>query len=235
MKINYFLPCAAAAAMLFLMPGCGTTSDYVDATDTQAAVKNKNRMSSSDWVVITKEAGNQLLSSQLFLEYLQAYAIDAENEMKKAEAAGEKISTREKLNIRKPLLMLSAIENKTDEHIETQLLTERLRELLFNSGKVRFTTYAAGRGQAIDRATADARELRHDKNMNKRTVMKRGKVRAYDLSLSGTIIKQRARDGRNREISYTFSLSLTDNVTGEGVWTYTKEIKRQHRQSGIGF
>lgn len=234
MKINHFLV-GGSVAMLVLLSGCGTTSDYVDATDTQAAVKNKDRMSSSDWVVITKEAGNQLLASQPFVEYLQAYAIDAENELKKAEAAGQKVSTREKLNIRKPLLMLSTIENKTDEHIETQLLTERLRELLFNSGKVRFTTYAAGKGQSIDRATSDARELRHDQNMNKRTVMKRGKVRAYDLSLSGTIIKQRAREGRDREISYTFSLSLTDNVTGEGVWTYTKEIKRQYRQSGIGF
>ena len=234
MKINRFL-FGGSAAVLVLLSGCGTTSDYVDATDTQAAVKNKDRMSSSDWVVITKEAGNQLLSSQPFVEYLQAYAIDAENELKKLEASGQKVSTREKLNIRKPLLMLSTIENKTDEHIETQLLTERLRELLFNSGKVRFTTYAAGKGQSIDRATSDARELRHDKNMNKRTVMKRGKVRAYDLSLSGTIIKQRAREGRDREISYTFSLSLTDNVTGEGVWTYTKEIKRQYRRGGIGF
>ena len=234
MKINRFL-IGGSAALLVLLSGCGTTSDYVDATDTQAAVKNKDRMSSSDWVVITKEAGNQLLASQPFVEYLQAYAIDAENELKKAEASGQKVSTREKLNIRKPLLMLSTIENKTDEHIETQLLTERLRELLFNSGKVRFTTYAAGKGQSIDSATSDARELRHDKNMNKRTVMKRGKVRAYDLSLSGTIIKQRARDGRDREISYTFSLSLTDNVTGEGVWTYTKEIKRQYRRGGIGF
>ena len=234
MKINLFL-LGGSAAVLVLLSGCGTTSDYVDATDTQAAVKNKDRMSSSDWIVITREAGNQLLASQPFVEYLQAYAIDAESELKKAEAAGQKVSTREKLNIRKPLLMLSTIENKTDEHIETQLLTERLRELLFNSGKVRFTTYAAGKGQAIDRATAGARELRHDPNMNKRTVMKRGKVRAYDLSLSGTIIKQRAVEGRDREISYTFSLSLTDNVTGEGVWTYTKEIKRRHRQGGIGF
>ena len=78
MKINRFL-IGGSAALLVLLSGCGTTSDYVDATDTQAAVKNKDRMSSSDWVVITKEAGNQLLASQPFVEYLQAYAIDAEN------------------------------------------------------------------------------------------------------------------------------------------------------------
>lgn len=32
-----------------------------------------------------------------------------------------------------------------------------------------------------------------------------------------------------------FSLTLTDNVTGEGVWTATKEIKRQYTQGGFGW
>ena len=131
--------------------------------------------------------------------------------------------------------MLSEIVNKTDEHIETQLLTERLRELLFNSGKVRFTTYAAGRGQHVDQATAQARDLGQDPNIKKRTQMKKGKVNAYDLSLGGTIIKQRAASGRAREISYMFTLTLTDNETGEGVWAKTYELKRQHTQSVFGY
>jgi PBP1b-binding outer membrane lipoprotein LpoB len=114
-------------------------------------------------------------------------------------------------------------------------MTERLREVLFNSGKVRFTTYVAGEGQSFDEATAYARELQNDPNVNQRTVMKKGKVNAYDLSLAGVIIKQTARDGRANEISYMFSLTLTDNNTGEGVWAYTKELKRQHVQGGFGW
>lgn len=233
MKRMLLLPAAAVAAVF--LSSCGTDSHYVDATDTTVAVKNKTRMSSSDWVVITQDAGNALLSSPLFEEYLAAYKLDAEAAIKKAEEAGEKITAREKINYMKPLLMLSAIQNNTSEHIDSKLLTERLREILFNSGKVRFTTYAAGSGQTIDAATAQARQLKKDPNIKQRTALQKGTVHAYDLSLAGVIIKQTAQSGRENEMSYTFSLTLTDNSTGEGVWTYTKEIKRQHTQSGFSW
>ncbi|MBQ4106587.1 MAG: hypothetical protein IJC73_03300 [Lentisphaeria bacterium] len=224
-----------SATGLLLASGCATSSDYVEATDTTVAVKNVDRMSSSDWVVITQEAGQALLNSPLFDEYLAAYKIDAEQTILDAAQAGKPLTTREKLNVRKPLLMLSTIQNNTSEHIDSRLLTERLREILFNSGKVRFTSYAAGEGQSIDGATAAVRTLQHDPNVNQSTVAKKGKVNAYDLSLSGSIIKQSAQAGRDREISYTFSLILTDNVTGEGVWAYTREIKRQNRQGIFGY
>ncbi len=229
------LAAAGTAAAMILLTGCGTTSEYVDSNDTTVAVKNYNRMSSSDWVVATEKLGNSLLTSAEFAAFLDDYAKDASEKLKKAEAGGEQITARERRTALRPLLMLSEIENRTDEHIETQLLTERLRELLFNSGKVRFTTYAAGRGQHIDQATAQARDLAKDKNTRKRSRMEKGKVNAYDLSLSGTIIKQRAADGRAREISYMFTLTLTDNETGEGVWAKTYELKRQHIKSAFGY
>ena len=234
MKRRLFLLPGTAAALI-LLAGCGTTSEYVDSNDTTVAVKNNNRMSSSDWVIATEKLGNSLLTSAEFAAFLKDYADDAAEKLKKAEAGGEKISARERRTAMRPLLMLSEIENRTDEHIETQLLTERLRELLFNSGKVRFTTYAAGAGQHIDQATAQARDLARDPNIKRRTRMRTGKVNAYDLSLSGTIIKQRAASGRAREISYMFTLTLTDNDSGEGVWAKTYELKRQHTRSAFGY
>ncbi len=223
------------AAVLILAAGCGTTSEYVDANDTNAAVKNSNRMSSSDWIVATEKLGNSLLTSAEFDAFLRDYAEDAAERLKKAQANGEKISARERRTAMRPLLMLSTIVNKTDEHIETPLLTERLREILFKSGKVRFTTYAAGAGQHIDTATAGARDLAHDPNIKRRTRMKKDRVNAYDLSLSGQIIKQRAASGRQREISYLFTLTLTDSDSGEGVWAQTYELKRQHTKSAFGY
>ena len=234
MKIIGLFGCSAAA-LLLLTAGCETTSEYVDASDTTAAVRNSGRMSSSDWVIISQEAGNALLSSPIFAEYLAAYRIDAEAWLQEAIANGESFTTLERMNICKPLLMLSTIQNNTSEHIDSRLMTERLREVLFNSGKVRFTTYAAGSDQSIDDATSDARQLKSDPNVRSSTVRQKGTVNAYDLSLGGTIIRQTASAGRDNEISYMFSLTLTDNNTGEGVWAYTKEIKRQHRRGGLGW
>lgn len=232
MKLDQ-LALIGTAATVILLAGCGSTSEYVDSSDTTAAVKNKNRMSSSDWVVATEKLGNSLLTSSELAAFLQDYAKDAADKLKKAEAEGEKISARERRTASRPLLMLSSIENKTGEHIETQLLSERLRELMFNSGKFRFTTYAAGEGQHIDSATAGARDLAKDKNIKKRTRKGKGQVNAYDISLGGTIIKQKAAAGRAREISYMFTLTLTDSETGEGLWAKTYEIKRQHTQSAF--
>lgn len=234
MKLNRLLT-VGATAMAVLLVGCGSTSQYTDANDTTAAVKNKNRMSSSDWVFATEKLGNSLLESAELDAFLQDYAKDAEGKLKQAEADGEKISARERRTALRPLLMLSDVENKTGEHIETSLLTERLRELMFNSGKFRFTTYAAGAGQHRDTATEQARELARDRNIKKRTRKKKDQVNAYDLSLSGQIIKQKAADGRAREISYMFTLTLTDNEIGEGVWAKTHEIKRQHIQGAFDF
>ncbi len=224
-KINFFagvLLCGCLAA------GCASESVYVDARDTTTAVLNTNSMSSADWVIITQEAGNAMLSSPLFAQFLEDYAMDA------MDNAPADLSARERRTLTKPLLVLYNIQNNTGEHIDTRLLTNRLREVLFNSGKVRFTTYAAGAGQDIDQATADARDMYYDPNVKQETVMPQNAVNAYDLSLAGSIIKQKASSGRSHELSYFFSLTLTDNLTGEGVWTYTKEIKRQHKDGVFG-
>lgn len=234
MTFKYLL-LTACLFTIFTIGCVSTSSVIVDPNDTTIGVINDNRISPSDWVLITEAAGRDLLSAPLFAEYLQAYAIDAQERLNDAAAKGEKITAREKLNSMKPLLMLSSIKNYTDEHIDSKLLTEKLRTILFNSGKVRFTTYAAGSGQDIDEASADARQLKYDPNVKKSTIMKKNSVNAYDLSLSGSIIKQTAKDGRARELSYTFNLTLTDSATGEGVWTCNKEIKRQHTQGVFGW
>ena len=191
-------------------------------------------MSSSDWVIISQEAGTALLNSPQFAQFLIDSSIDAQSEIQAQIVAGKKLTTASRRNMLKPILMLSTIQNNTGEHIDTRLMTERLRETLFNSGKVRFTTYASGVGQTIDAATTGVRQLANDPNVKQSTVAQKGMVNAPNLSLGGVIIKQTAQYGRDNEMSYTFSLTLTDNVTGEGVWAYTKELKRQNKRGIFG-
>lgn len=234
MKKQPILSMAVAMGIAVIATGCATNSDYVDATDTTAAIKNKTTMSSSDWLIATEELSKNLLSSPLFDEYLQEYRVTARRNYQKQhpDVPRDEIPA----SALRPLLMLSTIENRTSEHIDTRLLTERLREVLFNSAKVRFTTYAAGAGQSRDEATAGARDLIDDPNVDRSgEALKRNTVKAYDLSLGGVIIKQKATEGKDREISYAFSLTLTNNRTGEGVWTKVYELKRQDRRGGIGW
>ena len=87
----------------------------------------------------------------------------------------------------------------------------------------------------LDPASAQARQLATASDFDQKTVLKKGTLKAYDLSLSGTIIKQTASVGRARTLSYFFSLILTDNRTGEVVWKYTDELKRGDVRSAIGW
>lgn len=232
MKTSYFLSAICAAALL---TGCATESGYVDSSDTTIAVKNKDRMSSSDWVVICNEMANRMMADPNFSEYLQAYKIDAQKDLESLTAAGEKFSTLEKIRFSRPLLMLSEIKNNTGEHIDTKLMTERLSSALFNSQKVRVTNIVAGAGQHQDNTAAEIRDLKQDSNFRKSSVAKKKRINAPTLALQGVIVKQTAQSGRSNELSYFFSLTLTDLVSGEGVWKSTKEIKRQHKQGVFGW
>ena len=233
MKTRIFAIAGAAAAIL--ASGCATESRYVDSGDTTRAVLNKNHLSQADFEKAVEKLGYDLLASPQFAAYLQDYAQDALEKLKKADASGEQLTTRERRNAVKPILMLSDIENRSGDHVEIQVLSNRLREILFNSNKVRFTTYAGGSGQHIDAASANARDMKYDPNVKKSTLMKKNKVNAYDLSLGGAIIKQRASSGRAHEVTYMFTLTLTDSSSGEGVWTKAVEIKRQHMDGGFGY
>ncbi|MEG1980038.1 MAG: hypothetical protein RR060_04895, partial [Victivallaceae bacterium] len=76
------------AAVICGLSGCESASQYVDASDTTVAVKNLDTMSSSDWVIISQEAGTALLSSPQFAQFLSDYAIDAQNEIQAQIDAG---------------------------------------------------------------------------------------------------------------------------------------------------
>lgn len=56
----------------------------------------------------------------------------------------------------------------------------------------------------------------------------------FDLSLNGSISRMDASAGNRSEISYLFALTLSDRKTGEAVWTWSTEIRRQHRRGIFG-
>ncbi len=222
----------AAGISLAMLAGCGSGPRMMDANDTSSNPRSMQQIVSEDWVEISRKGVESLLKSPVFDEYLQTYREDSVAAYAK-QNPGKDIPASVKRS--KPLLMLSVIQNNTDEHINTQLMTERISEQLLNSGKVRLTSAAAGAGQLIDPASSQARQLSKASDFDQKTVLKPGTLKAYDLSLSGVVIKQKAAVGRKRTLSYFFSMLLTDNRTGEVVWKYTDELKRGDVKPAFGW
>lgn len=125
------------------------------------------------------------------------------------------------------VMVVSRVVNDTMQNIDTDQLVKKIRVQLLRSGKV-VTTTAIGVDGAEDPMVAAARKLRKSKEVNQKTVARKGQIIAPDLSLSGKIIQRNHRiDSSTDQIEYFFMLTLTDINTGLAFWEgETPIIKR---------
>lgn len=131
------------------------------------------------------------------------------------------------------IVMLSRIENRTSQHIDTALLTQNIRIALSQSGKAAFTT-AIGAGGPEDAATMQVRELRQSQEFNQGTIAAAGTAIAPDLSIAGRIIQQMTYAGNQRQAAYTFQLTLTDLRTGIAIWEGQDQIVKAATRPRVG-
>ena len=121
------------------------------------------------------------------------------------------------------VVMVSRIRNYTTLHLESQILTDKIRRAILQSGQAKVTS-ALGAGGNLDLAVRRIRDKDSDDLFNQATVPKRGTVIAPNFSLSGAITQQTIYQGRTEESYCLFHMALTDLVTGIAVWEHTVEI-----------
>ncbi len=125
-----------------------------------------------------------------------------------------------------PVVMISRIRNYTMMHLESQILTDKIRRAILPSGQAKVSS-AVGVGGNIDLAVRRIRAKELDDLFDQSTVQKRGTVIAPNFSLSGAITQQTAYQGRTEESYFLFHMALTDLATGLAVWENTVEILKQ--------
>ena len=128
------------------------------------------------------------------------------------------------------VVMVSRIRNYTTLHLESQILTDKIRRAILQSGQAKVTS-ALGAGGNLDLAVRRIRDKDSDDLFNQATVPKRGTVIAPDMSLSGEIVQQSNRVGRVEESYFFFHVVMTDLATGLAVWEDNVEIGKQETKS----
>ena len=117
------------------------------------------------------------------------------------------------------IMALEDVDNLTANHLQSQVLTDKLRISLNTSGKV-FTTTAVkfGKGGPEDVGTE---QVRTGEGTNP-TIMEdnpyQATVRYPDVSLSGHVTQLTAEEGRTKESVVIFKLTLTDLRSGLAIW-----------------
>lgn len=118
-------------------------------------------------------------------------------------------------------MKLDPVKNATSEYINTKIITDKIRKVLINSGKVEFAVGDDG----IQSQTNDLRTQNQTGLYDSKTTAKVGKMEAAKYRVEGSI-SSIVKRGEVKDVWYTFSLNLIDVQRGVIVWTDDKDIRK---------
>jgi uncharacterized protein (TIGR02722 family) len=192
----------ATAASALLFTGCATKNDakYVDSQGPKTIV-SLNQINIQDW----NNAADKLVAS-----LLASGVLDRAPEL--------------------PAVMaVSRIRNATQQQVDIDNLTKKIRIALNQSGKVVTTTTLGPDGRVEDAMAADVGAMQ--------TFMagEKQKTLLPYYTLSGKLLEDRVSSGGTNQVTYTFQLSLTTTKNGLAVWEDEQLITKQGRRSSVGW
>ena len=128
----------------------------------------------------------------------------------------------------RPVVAVEKVQNRTEEHIDTSSLTDKIRTSLIKSKKVRFVDKQG-------RAAVDE-EYRYGEagNVSAASVKKRGNQTGVDYLLGGTLSSNVQEVGNDKLIYYKLTMNLTNVTTSEIDCTEEREIRKKYRKRSIG-
>lgn len=127
-----------------------------------------------------------------------------------------------------PIVMVTRLQNKTSEHIETQSITDMITVEIMKSGKAQFVDAAAREDIAKEY------EYNESGMVSKETKKGKGKQVGADLIMNGRIESITQEVGKDKTVYYKITMNMTNLSTGLIVWTDQKQIRKVFRKKRIG-
>ena len=127
-----------------------------------------------------------------------------------------------------PLVMVTNLQNKTSEHIDTQSIMDMVRVEIMKSGKVGF----------IDKEAREDIKNEYDyQNSGAVSDAEKkgpGSQKSADFIVNGRLDSIVQEVGKNKTVYYKITLNLTNLKTSVIVWTDQKEIRKAFRKKSVG-
>lgn len=130
---------------------------------------------------------------------------------------------------RRPVMFVDRIKNKTQEHIDTESITDTIQSKLINSGKFRFVDMTS--------VGAMADQIAYQKQsgmVNQATSVRAGNHVGAEYMLNGNLSSIVKNAGGKSDVYYKFTLKLQNIQTGIVEWTSEKEIRKSGKRSTFG-
>jgi uncharacterized protein (TIGR02722 family) len=129
------------------------------------------------------------------------------------------------------ILAISRIINNTQQQVDTDSLIKKIRIDLNKSGKVMTATTIGLGGRAEDPLAKSEAEYAAFMNDDKEAAP----LPTPYFSLSGKLLEDRATRGSNKQVTYSFQLSLTEIRSGLAVWEDEVQITKQGKRASVGW
>ena len=129
---------------------------------------------------------------------------------------------------RPPVLMVTKLQNKTDEHIDTQSIMDMVRVEIARTGKVSFVDKEARED------VADEYNYQNSGMVSSETKKGPGGQTGSDFILNGRLDSIVQAVGKDKTVYYKVTLNLTNLKTNVIAWSDYKQLRKKYRKRSVG-
>lgn len=127
-----------------------------------------------------------------------------------------------------PVVMVTQLQNKTSEHIDTQNIMDMVRVELMRSGKVEFIDKEARQD------IKDEYDYQNSGIVSEETKKGPGGQTGADFIINGRLDSIVQEVGKDKTVYYKITLNLTNLKTSKITWSDYKQIRKQFKKKSIG-
>lgn len=129
---------------------------------------------------------------------------------------------------RPPIVMVTRLQNKTSEIIDTQSITDMFTVELMRSGKTQFVDKAAREDIAEEYDYQDSGMVNRESKKGKG-----GQIGA-DFVMNGRLDSIVQEVGKDKTVYYKLTMNLTNLKTGLIQWTDHKQLRKAFKKKRVG-
>jgi penicillin-binding protein activator len=127
-----------------------------------------------------------------------------------------------------PTVLVTNLQNKTSEHIDTQNIMDMVRVDLTNSGKVQFIDKEARED------ISNEYDYQNSGMVSDETKKTPGGQTGADFIINGRLDSIVQEVGKDKSVYYKLTLNMTNLKTGVIAWTSYKQIRKTFKKKSIG-
>ncbi|MDF1662869.1 MAG: hypothetical protein P1V97_13915 [Planctomycetota bacterium] len=130
----------------------------------------------------------------------------------------------------KPIICIGKVRNQTDEHVDTKMVTDLLRDKLLNSGQVQFTVEKAERATVVDET-----ETQDESGAFEKGAKASNQLTKPQYILNGRFSSIRKKNNDVEELYYAFILKLVHIRKGTISWQSITRIAKVKTRATAGW